>query len=224
VFSICMIAARGFARVKRIMEASGEAKSNNSELAGERHSHGEKGQKSLENGKISAGILIKCYEKYLICHSTQKRNVTPEKYDGSWTISKGMVEKGELPIDAAWRELHEETNIDLNQFQNVINIPPKDKWKPITTYKTGKKNVIVFLLNDKEGKIMNSNIELKCTSLIDNVRTPHLIGLPEMDAFMWVTSEDARKMVFKTQQYMFTDNYLETKIKEAEKELEPFLK
>jgi len=71
---------------------------------------------------------------------------------------------------------------------------------------------------------MNSNIELKCTSLIDNVRTPHLIGLPEMDAFMWVTSEDARKMVFKTQQYMFTDNYLETKIKEAEKELEPFLK
>jgi len=61
----------------------------------------------------------------------------------------------------------------------------------------------VFLIEDNEKKLINSGIELKCTSLIDNQKTPHLIGCPEIDAFMWVTKDEAHKMVFPSQKILF---------------------
>ena len=45
-------------------------------------------------------------------------------------------------------------------------IPPQES-EPLTTYSTGSKNVLVFLIDDVLGKLKNSKVQLKCTSLID---------------------------------------------------------
>lgn len=104
------------------------------------------------------------------------------------TISKGMVEENEQPIAAAIRELREETNIDLNEdLASKITDVPLSKFQPFTSYKTNYKTVLVFLLDDKKGVLIDAKLDLKCTSLIDNPansRVAHLNGLPEMDAFM----------------------------------------
>lgn len=44
-------------------------------------------------------------------------------------------------------------------------------------------------------------------------------GLPEMDGFMWVTREEAEKMVFKSQKFLFGANYLQKKMKDHGKTL-----
>jgi hypothetical protein len=46
-------------------------------------------------------------------------------------------------------------------------------------------------------------------------------GQPEMDSFMWVNSyADASNMVFKSQKFMFADNYVELRLKEIAEEKE----
>jgi hypothetical protein len=44
-------------------------------------------------------------------------------------------------------------------------------------------------------------------------------GEPEMDAFMWVSRADAKKMVFKSQKFIFEPGYLEKKLKAVGKSL-----
>ncbi len=73
----------------------------------------------------------------------------------------------------------------------------------------------MFFIDDIEGKIKNSKIELKCTSLIEGAKQAYLNGLPEMDGFMWVSNiQDCNKMVFKSQKFLFEDGFLDTKLKE----------
>jgi putative (di)nucleoside polyphosphate hydrolase len=156
-------------------------------------------------GKLSAGFLILSKNsKHLLCHATKKKNDIPEQFDGCWTISKGMVEQGEGPIDAAIRELKEETGIDLLNFPQLV---PNYSQKPMK-YNLKNKLVLVWLIDDKEGLIESSNIKFACTSLIDNPnpKVKHLNGLPEMDGFMWATREEATRMVMKSQKFLFQDS------------------
>ena len=57
-------------------------------------------------------------------------------------------------------------------------------------------------------------MELKCQSLIDNPdpKLKHLFGLPEMDAFMFVSYEEAKEMVMPSQKLLF-DGHIERKLK-----------
>jgi hypothetical protein len=73
-------------------------------------------------------------------------------------------------------------------------------------------------LDDPFGKLLEA--ELKCSSIIDLPQSSpvaHRNGLPEMDAFMWVTREEAYKMTFKTQQFLFSPNFVETQIENLKK-------
>jgi ADP-ribose pyrophosphatase YjhB (NUDIX family) len=54
--------------------------------------------------KQTAGILILSKDKILLCKRTDSEQ---------WAIPMGHMEKGEEPIDCAYREFYEETNLEI---------------------------------------------------------------------------------------------------------------
>lgn len=79
--------------------------------------------------QISAGIIVKFNDfGILMVHPTRGK-----KSKGCWDISKGKIESGETPLDAALREFKEETNLDLadkykDQLVEIGKLPyKKDK-------------------------------------------------------------------------------------------------
>ena len=68
--------------------------------------------------KKFASVLIKCNDSVLLC----KRSPWHVSRAGEWSIPSGMIERGETPIDAAARELWEETSITPNSPLNLIDI------------------------------------------------------------------------------------------------------
>ncbi len=137
--------------------------------------------------KISSGFLIKSKDLYLLCHATQV-NVQPSLDDGHWTISKGGVEEGETLLDAAIRELKEETDIDITEFIT-------EDVKEINKYSSNKRTAHVFFINDETGKLLKT--QLKCNSLVTH------LGIYEMDDYFWATKEQAKTMVFQSQKHLF---------------------
>jgi hypothetical protein len=65
--------------------------------------------------------------------------------------------------------------------------------------------VLVYEMDDKEGLLrLHRTKELKCTSIIEGDYSPvHVRGLPELDAFSWVTQAEAQAMVFHSQKHLF---------------------
>jgi len=59
--------------------------------------------------EISAGFLFETPEGFLLVHPTARA-----KSKGNWDIPKGHIETGEYPLEAAIRELKEETGLDYN--------------------------------------------------------------------------------------------------------------
>ena len=146
---------------------------------------------------VSAGFIIRSAGKYLICHATQD---TTFKMDNiHWTISKGMVEEGETSINAAIRELKEETGIDL---RNDVQVDGLESLMPIKILPLSKKIIHAYYIDDPNGILQEK--ELHCSSKIDN-KTHRLYGYPEMDAYLWVSKETATKLVFDTQKSLFDE-------------------
>eukprot|EP01117_Protostelium_nocturnum_P015923 TRINITY_DN6206_c0_g1_i1.p1 TRINITY_DN6206_c0_g1~~TRINITY_DN6206_c0_g1_i1.p1 ORF type:complete len:183 (-),score=61.42 TRINITY_DN6206_c0_g1_i1:134-682(-) len=164
--------------------------------------------KRRENGKRrSAGLVVRSKGKYLMCHSTQqKKGYTISQFDGNWSIAKGGVDKGESLIEAAIRELQEETGIDLNsdRLQYLLPKEAREELKPYHIYTTRRKIVHVFLLDDPKGLL--EEVKLECTSLIGS--SHHLEGEPEMDSYMYVDRYYAKRMVFKNQRHLFVKGFL----------------
>jgi len=137
-----------------------------------------------------AGFLIKIAGKdlYLICHATQspKRVFVGE----TWSITKGRIEDGETPLQAAKREMAEETRIIFYEglFTNE---------EDFKSFKVNDKLVRVFLLSLPESYL---KVRLECGSFI---KEGFLQGLPEMDGYMWCTKSVASQLVFKSQKELF---------------------
>ena len=55
-----------------------------------------------------SGVIVKCDNKVLLC----KRN-NFGSLPGEWSIPGGGIEKNETPIDCAFREFYEETDLKL---------------------------------------------------------------------------------------------------------------
>lgn len=136
----------------------------------------------------SAGILLKSGDKYLIGGTSKDIN---NKH--GWGIPKGKVEPGESLFEAALRECLEETNFDATGFPDTeISATPIK----VLNYKIkkGTKELHVFLLEDKSGRLLN--YKFKCLTF-----TPK--GNPELASFLWLTKEEAYEKVMKSQKALF---------------------
>lgn len=131
---------------------------------------------------IAAGLfLIRKDNRLLVGH--------PTNHDlGFWSIPKGKVEKDEENVFAAVRETYEETNADVSTWKIIHNLDP-------INYTDKKKILYPFVLFERQNNIDFETFELKCNSYVPE----HKGGFPEMDAFMWVTVDEARTMLHKTQ-------------------------
>lgn len=132
---------------------------------------------------IAAGIfLVRKDGKLLVCH--------PTNHDPNfWSIPKGKVEEGEYFIDAAIRETYEETNISLTFARNIRSLDP-------VNYSHKKKILHPFVVFEFENMgLAWDSFDIKCNSNVPEDRG----GFPEMDAYQWVTLEDAKTMLHSTQ-------------------------
>ncbi len=138
--------------------------------------------------KISAGILIfrfiSPYPEILLFHPGGP--YWKNKDIGSWSIPKGELNKDETPIQAAERELKEETGIDI--MGELIEL---GSTKP-------KNNKIVYawaLEQDFEPLDLKSNLF--------NIEWPPASGktqsFPEMDKAVWFTIEKAKEKILASQ-------------------------
>lgn len=94
---------------------------------------------------LSAGIVPVFKNKFLIL-----------RVYNYWDFPKGVVEKGEEPLEAALRELTEETTIATAKFpwgKDFIETPPYDKGK-VARYYLGEVNTqeVEIPINPESGK------------------------------------------------------------------------
>lgn len=116
--------------------------------------------KALSNKALSCGFIIINNDKLLACHATGR------PYKNGWDISKGHIEDGENPLECAYRELKEETGIDLAILTNIRDLGKFEYTK--------SKDLHLF--------VANCNVDpskCKCTSYFEQ----HGRQIPEMDAF-----------------------------------------
>ena len=115
---------------------------------------------------VSCGvILLDSKGRMLLAHATDTTH---------WDIPKGQGEEGEAPIDAALRELREETGISLapERLEDLGRFPyRRDKDLHLFAARVGDDEVDLA--------------KCVCTSTFPSRRDGSMI--PEMDAFRWVT-------------------------------------
>lgn len=115
---------------------------------------------------LSCGvILLDGQGRVLLAHATETAH---------WDIPKGQGDPGEAPIDAALRELREETGIDL--------APRRLKDLGRFAYRRDK-DLHLFAARIEAGEV--DLARCVCTSMFPSRRNG--ASIPEMDAFRWVT-------------------------------------
>ncbi len=126
-----------------------------------------------------SGIFIICNNELLIGH--------PTKHDQDfYSIPKGKIDTGEDPIEAMLRELKEETDYDLSDFNTSMMPTYLGKFR----YKNKRHGIHFFyiILNSKPKK------EAICKSFVDEDPP-----FPEVDWYKWVSFEDALKYCHEAQ-------------------------
>jgi predicted NUDIX family NTP pyrophosphohydrolase len=120
-------------------------------------------------------FIIDKNKKVLIVHPT---NASWKQ----WSIPKGKCDKDETYLEAAIREVKEETDINLKKYKGKIVPLGKSK------YKNRKKILHAFVFKYK-GTIKK---KLKCKTLVND-------KFPEVDYFKWVTFDEALQCIHHTQ-------------------------
>jgi len=141
----------------------------------------------------SAGVLIISDGKILLCHSTDVEGLDSGKeinYEHTrWGIPKGKIDGNESSKDAAYREVHEETGLDLKKLGFNISNSPIDV---LHYHSMGEKKIVyVYYLSDEFGMLRTK--KLHCKSLIDGTK------YPENDKFRWVSNEEAKSLIYRSQ-------------------------
>jgi 8-oxo-dGTP pyrophosphatase MutT (NUDIX family) len=123
--------------------------------------------------------------RVLICHVTNAA-------DNVWSIPKGRADRGEAPIDAAVRELREETG---------LRVRPDDLFEMgCAKYKNGR-------VLEAFGYRATSHIDaklLRCESMVDDENG----GFPEVDRYAFEEPYDIlnKELVHKTQQQVLRNH------------------
>lgn len=116
--------------------------------------------------------------KFLICHATNNRY---------WSLPKGIKDKGESDIEAAIREIKEETGIIIDN--------PNKLYKYYDGVYNEFKDLAIFIYNSEE---TNKNIkELTCTSMYFDIKDKK--ELPEVDRYMFIDIEGAKRFMNSSQ-------------------------
>ena len=132
---------------------------------------------------VAAGLfLVRRDNKILVAHPTNHK-------PNFWSIPKGKVEEGEAKIDAAIRETFEETNVDVSDWTSLHTLEA-------VQYEKTPKIIHPFILFETENDIDFDKFVLRCNSNVTNKKTE---PFPEMDGFKWVTLEEAKNLLHKTQ-------------------------
>lgn len=95
----------------------------------------------MDNFKRYSGVLVKHKNKVLLCKRNKK-----ESLPNQWSIPSGKIEKDETPLDAAFREFKEETDIDLPKNIDLIGLINKYK----NDGKTKRGLIFVYFLESKK--------------------------------------------------------------------------
>jgi 8-oxo-dGTP pyrophosphatase MutT (NUDIX family) len=130
-------------------------------------------------------ILVSPKKKILLVHPTMGRHI------GGWSIPKGIADDGEDMIDAAIRELREETAFDMAHA--------RDEVVPIGRYPYTKEKDIFYAY-------WKSTNEVDVSTLLCESHFTHKHGTsPEVDNFMMVDFDDALVYLNKKQAAIFKD-------------------
>lgn len=134
----------------------------------------------MKEKQLSSGFLIRSGNKFLLCRSGGSEK---------WTIPKGHVEEEETTLEAAYRETREETGLDLQKLTFV------DVWKHFShMYSLRNKDVVVFFADDKTGMLIDEQLFCECGPG----------ELPEIDGYKWVSYKEAKILVTRSQQELFS--------------------
>lgn len=145
--------------------------------------------------ECTCGLYVVSKNKLLIVHPTSAP-------DNTWSIPKGLNEKGEEHLESAFRELKEETGLVLDENSGII------KDLGFQKYKRRKAKVLHgFLLTTD---IDLTNEPLVCTSYFSPKDQGLFLMIPEVDRFKWINidSEDFN-MLHQTQIQLFNLNMVE---------------
>ena len=131
--------------------------------------------------KAAGLFLVNKDRKILVGH--------PTRHDPNfWSIPKGKIDGDETPLQAAIRETYEESNFKL--FANLHDFIELGT----IVYRHKKKDITFFAHFEKENGNWHT-INVMCNSNVPEDRG----GFPEMDAFKWVTLDEARDILHETQ-------------------------
>jgi len=158
---------------------------------------------------FTAGIfIINNKDEILLSHATH----SPNKY---WGIPKGMVDKDESYLDAAVREVEEETSIKILNSDMVMPLG-------VMKYTSGNKSLVAYYLfledlsqdeivligkydfnfiDETTANNKIENIDLKnlwCRSIVQPRKDGEL-PFPEVDKYSWVNPSLAEEILYKPQ-------------------------
>lgn len=128
--------------------------------------------------KRSAGVIIIFNDKILLCHPSNS------KWMGTYSFPKGSVEPGESDIEAAIRELREETSISIDK--SLLKGDPIEV-DYINKKRTKYKKVILYKLHIKN----LSEIGLETETIPSDK-----LQIEEVDWAGFLTKEEAKSRIF----------------------------
>jgi predicted NUDIX family NTP pyrophosphohydrolase len=105
---------------------------------------------------------------------------------GIWTIPKGEYLKGELPLDAAKREFHEETGLPVSEPFLYLDSITQKGGKIVTAW--------AFEGDCDPAKMISNLCEVEWPP-----RSGRIIEIPEVDRGAWFTIDEAKKHIKETQ-------------------------
>jgi 8-oxo-dGTP pyrophosphatase MutT (NUDIX family) len=126
-----------------------------------------------ENQRTTCGTIVTDGKRILIGHSTGNKH---------WDIPKGMADQGESHLDAAVRELEEETGI-VTERESLVDLGSRP-------YLPGKRLSPFLLRLDP----LPEPTTLSCRSMVSLPGKP---PFPEMDAFALVPIAEVGKFLTK---------------------------